>query len=334
MRPLVSVVLPFRNAEATLDRAINSIVQQAFLDWELILVNHASDDQSAEVARRWCRKDQRLRLISDNGVGLVSALNAGLGQVNAPYVARMDADDFSYPDRLMQQYNFLSQHPNVGGVGCQVRYCSSAPPQPGMQAYVTWVNQLVGAEEIWLNQFVESPLVHPSVMFRTQLLRQYGVYRSGDFPEDYELWLRWLGKGVVLAKLPSTLLDWYDAPARLSRTSQRYHPDAFYRIKTNYLAHWLQQHNPFFPDVVVWGGGRKSRQRVRWLEAHGIRIRAIIDVVPNKTSTYPCIFYQDITPPGQYFILSYVGNRGQRDSIRHFLRQRGYVEGKHFLMVA
>ena len=328
------MVLPFRNPEATLDRAIKSIVRQSLAEWELILVNNASTDQGLVTARQWKQQDARIQLVDEPQVGITGALNRGLRFVTASVIARMDSDDVSYPDRLAKQLQFLDEHATVSAVGCQVRCCPADEPQAGMQAYVDWVNTLVAPEQIQLNRFVESPLVHPSVMFRTSLLAKYGDYRPGPFPEDYELWLRWLSHDVVIAKHPETLFDWYDSGSRLSRTHERYRPEAFYRIKTHYLAEWLLRRNPFHPQVVVWGGGRKSRQRVRLLENYGVRVQAVIDVVPNRTTTLPCIFYEEVAAPGQYFILSYVGNRGRRDKIRQFLRQRGYQEGVHFLLVA
>ena len=306
---------------------------QSFPAWELVLVDHASSDDSVAIARQWVRQDARIRLVRTSQPGLVSALNRGLAEVRAPLVARMDADDVLHPARLHRQYQYLVDHPTVAAVGCQVRYRADVP-QPGMQAYVDWTNTLLTTEAIYRNQFVESPLVHPSVMFRASLIERYGPYRAGDFPEDYELWLRWLARGELMAKCPEVLLDWYDPPNRLSRTHAAYRPEAFYQIKSQYLAQWLTQHNPFHPRVVVWGGGRKSRQRTRMLAHYGIQVTALIDVVAHKTSVLPTIFYQDTAPPGQYFILSYVGNRGKREEVRDFLVQRGYREAIDFLLVA
>lgn len=334
MPPRISVVLPFRNAQATLERAIASIIDQSLTDWELILVNNTSTDNGEAIAQRWATRDRRIRILYEDNPGIVHALNRGLRDARAPLIARMDADDISYPDRLASQYAYLQAYPHVQAVGCRVRYCGDGESHPGMQTYVNWVNTLVTPKEIQRNRFVESPLVHPSVTFRADLLTQYDAYRIGSFPEDYELWLRWLDQGAILAKCPEVLLDWYDSSSRLSRTDERYEPEAFYRVKTQYLARWLARHNPFHPHVVVWGGGRKSRQRMRLLENRGIAIQAVIDIVANKTTVLPCIYYQDLAPPGQYFILSYVSNRGRRDEIRQFLRQRGYQEGVDFLLAA
>ncbi len=332
MIPRVSVVLPFCNAEATLSRAIESIVCQTFPYWKLLLINHASTDDSVAIADRWCAQDQRITVLHEHRPGLVHALNTGLAHVRTQLTARMDADDVSHPERLIRQTEALRDE-SLAAVGCRVRYCATHP-QPGMQAFVDWTNKQLTSSDIRRNRFVESPLVHPSMMFRTSVVKRYGAYRHGDFPEDYELWLRWLSHGLHIAKCADVLLDWYDKPTRLSRTHLRYRPEAFYQVKTEYLARWLAQHNPFHPRVVVWGGGRKSRQRVRLLEGHGIVVEAIIDVVPAKTSVYPCIFYQDLAPPGEYFILSYVGNRGRREEVSQFLLQREYQEEVDFLLVA
>ncbi|MEQ9442438.1 MAG: glycosyltransferase family A protein [Cyclobacteriaceae bacterium] len=331
--PTVSFILPFFNAENTIHRAISSIIAQTSSDWELILVDNGCTDSGYKIAQSLAQSSRQISLIIEDHPGVVHAFNTGLTHAQGTYIARMDADDISHPTRLEKQLALMEQQPEIGVVSGQVRYQSDLP-QRGMKNYVDWVNALVVPEQIAINRFVELPMINPTLTFRRTCLEQLGSYRSGDFPEDYELMLRWLGQGVGMAKVPDVVLDWYDYPQRLTRTDDRYTTDAFYRIKTHYLADWLQQHNPFYPKIVVWGAGRKSRQRARLLEEKGIKIDAYIDVVRDKTQEHPCIFYQDIAPPGQYFVVSYVGNRGQREKIRDFLISRGYQEGVHFILAA
>ena len=331
--PLISVILPFYNAEDTLSSAINSIFNQSIEQWELILVDNASTDHSRNIAQSFVEKDTRIRLVDEPNRSVVSAFNTGLAQAQGSYIARMDADDISYPTRLATQRFFLRKHPEIDVVSGRVLYQAKFR-QEGMQQYVNWVNSITTPEQITKNQFVELPAINPSLMFRRLALNQYGSYRNGDFPEDYELLLRWLSLGATISKVEDVVLDWHDAPQRLTRTDKRYSSEAFYRIKTTYLGRWLKQNNPFYPKVVVWGAGRKSRQRAKLLGAEGISITAYIDIVPNKTKEHPCIYYQDIAPPGQYFILSYVSNRGQRAKIRDFLLAKGYREAIDFLLVA
>src|SRR5207247_9233486 len=128
--------------------------------------------------------------------------------------------------------------------------------------HVDWSNTLLSHQEISLARFVESPVVHPSVMFRRELIDRLGGYAEGQFPEDYELWLRWLEAGVRFEKLPEALLRWRDRDARLSRSDPRYDSEAFYRMKAIYLARWLAANNRHHPKIVVCGAGRLTRRRV------------------------------------------------------------------------
>src|SRR5206468_1742060 len=157
---------------------------------------------------------------------------------------------------------------------------------------------------------------------------------DGHFPEDYELWLRWLEAGVRMAKAPEVLLDWHDLPGRLSRTHPRYDVDAFYRVKAGYLARWLARHG--HRDVVVWGSGKSSRQRASYLEAAGCRITAYVDVDPRRklSRDVPIHYYRDVRSPEVGFIVSYIGKRDGRAFVRAHLGAHGFIEGTHFLLAA
>ncbi|MCK5803596.1 MAG: glycosyltransferase family 2 protein, partial [Lentisphaeria bacterium] len=201
--PSISVLLPVYDGTATLQRAIQSIREQTLADWELIVVNDGSTDGTAKMLADCAAEDIRIRVFTHTrNRGIVSALLTGLEQARAPYIARMDADDLCAPERLEQQRDFLDAHPDIGLVGCRVRFGGDRATHAGYAAYVDWTNTLLEPEEIALNRFVESPFAHPSVAFRRELPECFGSYRDGDFPEDYELWLRWLDAGVRMAKLP------------------------------------------------------------------------------------------------------------------------------------
>lgn len=328
----VSVVLPFYQAESTLERAIESILNQTFQDFELILVDNHSTDKSLKIAQKLAEKDNRIRLLREEKQGVVFAMNKGMKAAKGTFIARMDADDFSYPQRLGKQYHFLSEHPEIGVVGSNVRHVSSFPSK-GLNRFVKWVNSFHSTEEIRKNRFIEIPMVQPSVMFRAELISHYGEYRQGDFPEDYELFLRWLDAGVKFYQLPETLLDWYDSASRLTRTDDRYSSEAFYKTKAFYFAKWFQR-SQFEKSLWIWGAGRKSRQRTRFIENEGLRIAGFYDLHANKTSKKNCLSFQEIPSPGVQFIVSMVGNYGAREKIRSFLENKGYIKEKDFLLMA
>lgn len=330
--PKVSVVLPFYNAEATLERAVESIQSQTFQNFELILVNNNSTDQSVQIAQKLSTSDARIQLLHERQQGVTFAANTGNNAASGEYIARMDADDFSLPERLEKQTRFLDRSPQTGVVSCLVKHIDPTMKSGGIKKYVEWVNSLDTPQAIKQNRFIEMPLINPSVMFRRQLLKKHGGYVHGNFPEDYEMWLRWLGNGVVIDKIPQVLFHWHDSDSRLTRTDPRYSTDAFYRTKAEHLSKWLLNNN--HPYLWVWGAGRKSRMRVSHLMDKGVFIEGYIDLKTRELEDSCCIHYNDFNWNAPAFILSYVGNHGAREKIRAFLHSKGKIEGKDFLLVA
>jgi glycosyltransferase involved in cell wall biosynthesis len=326
----VDVLMPFRNAAETLPASLASLAAQT-IPFRLIAVDDGSTDHSASLVDAAFPRS----IIPSRGRGLVAALNTGLDHAHAPLIARMDADDTMRPDRLEKQVAALAGHPDWDAVACRVAYHGDGD---GFRRYVDWTNEQLSPEAITLNRFVESPLVHPSLCFRAELIGRFGPYRDGAFPEDYDLWLRWLEAGVVIGKVPEALLTWHDSVRRLSRTDDRYAVDAFYRLKAEYLARWLAAHNPHHPDIVVWGAGYRTRKRVRLLEEHGIRVKAYVDINPRRRGTSisgaPVLMPDALPEPSDAFVVPYVGNTGARALIAERLEARGYRHGRDFICAA
>ncbi|MBI1356294.1 MAG: glycosyltransferase [Acidobacteria bacterium] len=334
----ISVLLPVYNERTLLGEALDSLLAQTEPDFEIVAVDDGSTDGTADLLDARARQDSRLRPLHLPHGGIVAALNAGLAVAQGRYIARMDADDVARPDRLRLQAELLDRRPEVGLVAGRVRFLGDAQAQAGMARFVGWTNGLLSAERISCERFVESPFVHPSVMFRRELVEQFGGYRAGDFPEDYELWLRWLEAGVRMEKLDAELLDWRERPQRLTRTDPRYGVEAFFRCKAPYLARRLAEINPQHPRVVVWGAGRVTRLRLRPLFELGIEPSAWIDIDRNKigwtVQGAPVLGPGDLPQPAETFVLAAVGKRGARELIEPVLRRRGFVVGRTCLFCA
>jgi len=337
-RPKVSVILPAYNTETTVARAINSIREQTFPDWELIIADDGSTDQTAEIAAQAARDDRRIRLHRCPHRGLVPTLNEAIELARGPFLARMDADDESSPDRLALQADFLTRNPQVSLVASQVRFGGDRSSAPGYAQYVDWTNTVLSAEEISMSRFIESPIAHPSVMYRREALAQSGGYRDTDWPEDYELWLRWLEAGMRFEKLNQSLITWNDSTNRLSRIHPRYRTEAFYACKCHYLARWITRKNESARQVMLWGAGRITRKRFERLEATDVSLAGYIDINPRKIGLKiggrPVYGVSEIPEDRSWFIIAGVGNRGAREEIRRELEQRGYREGMDFMLAA
>ena len=183
--PKVSVVLPFFNAEKTLQRAVESIYEQDFEDFECILVDNNSSDRSGEIANEWTGRDRRIKLVSESRQGVMFASNCGAEQSTGEYLARMDADDRAYPERLRLQVEFLNQNPDFGAVAGQVMHVGEPERTEGFRRFVDWSNSLTTYEEIYFRRFIEAPIVNPTTMWRRETMVKHGMYLCADFPEDY-----------------------------------------------------------------------------------------------------------------------------------------------------
>lgn len=334
--PLVSVLLPFHNAAETLGDCVESILAQTLTDFEVIAVNDGSNDASVSVLQQY--NDQRLKIIDSSHRGLVSALNTGLAYCAAPLVARMDADDVMHKQRLERQYRYLRGHHDVVLLATQARKFPHASIRNGYREYMRWQNSVLTHEDIVNQVYIESPFAHPSVMYRRDSVIAAGAYRQGEFPEDYELWLRLLHLGHRMEKLPQVLLDWRESDTRLSRVSENYSRTAFDWLRAHYLAQDSRLHNR---PIAFWGAGRKTRQRARYLLDKGFEPAVWIDIDPKKIGNRvqgidvvePAWLDQAIVDGDKPFVLNYVTNHGARDIARTYLDRIGYVIGQDYLEV-
>ncbi len=333
--PPVDILLPYRDAAETLPVCLESIARQTHGNWRLVAVDDGSHDGSPRLVRAFAARHGRTLALESGGAGLVAALRCGLAQAGAPLIARMDADDVMHPERLERQVAHLVADPQCGVVGCQV---TEDELTGGLRRYVAWNNGLLDHEAMFRARFIEAPLIHPTACFRRELVAQHGGYRDGDFPEDYDLWLRWMEGGVRFAKIPVPLLTWRDRPERLTRTDPRYAIDQFFAVKAGALVRWLDAESPFGRTVWVWGAGYETRRRVRSLVRAGVSIASFIDIDPRKIGTRnqdgPVVGPEALPGPESCLVIAAVGSLGARELITAELRCRGFVEGRTLLCIA
>lgn len=326
--------MPCYNAAATVARAVESIRGQTMPDWELIAVDDGSTDGSMDVIKKASADDARIQCIRREHAGVAATSNHGFSLAKAPVIARMDADDVSHTDRLEKQLDMLTNHPDLGAVTCLAEFAGDQESAGGYAHHVDWTNRHLTPDDIALNRFIDLPFPHPTLMYRRELIEKHGSYRHGDFPEDYEMILRWLDSGVRIGKVDEILYDWHDPPTRLSRNDPRYDPAAFHRCKAPYLTNAIIASGCGARELWIWGAGRPARKCARPLEAAWKRASGFIDIDPRKIGRElhgrPVVSAQDLPPAERVVIVSYVGTRGARNTIRAELLGSGRTEGVDF----
>ena len=183
--PLVSIGMPVRNNQATLAQALRSIVHKTFTDWELLLIDDGSTDDSPAIASRFADADGRIRVFSDGQqLGLPERLNQAIAASRGTYFARMDGDDVSYPRRLERQIEYLRRYPSVDLVGCGAIV---------FRGNGTILGKLVPPERhsaICAHVYSHIPIMHPTFLGRINFFREFGYRSSAHRCEDQDLLLR------------------------------------------------------------------------------------------------------------------------------------------------
>lgn len=329
--PTVSVVLPVYNAEDFIEQSIESILTQTMSDFELIIIANGSNKATLEKIRSF--SDPRINLLQLPKPCVVEASNVGICAAWGKYIARMDADDYAHPERLERQAAFLRENSGYDAVSCLVKYEGDSIRNYGYYLHVEWLNSLVDSSGIYENRFVDLPVANPSLMAKREIFDHYGLYQKGDFPEDYELVLRWLERGANIGKVRQFLFHWRDHARRLSRNHEMYSQDAFYRIKTEYFARWFNRHFPGEKEVLIWGTGKSVREKCRFLANWNITVSGYIDVKSSRENQTPPVYHYRSIPNGK-FILSYVSDRNGRVAIHNELVKRGLRQGEDFYMMS
>ena len=200
-KPAISVAMSVFNNAPYLEASIVSILEQSFGDFEFLVVNDGSSDESASIIEGFARLDGRIRLFCQPNRGLVTSLNRLLAEAGAPLIARMDGDDIALPERFARQVEYLRSHPDVGVLGTSTHDIDES-------GKIVRENAGYPCDHDALVEGIghRSPFCHPSVIMRTDVVRGAGGYRAAfAHCEDYDLWLR-LAERTLLANLPEPLL--------------------------------------------------------------------------------------------------------------------------------
>ena len=229
--PLVSVLMPVYNGEKYLKEAIDSILNQTYTNFEFIIINDGSTDNSEAIILSY--GDSRIVYIKNpENYKLIQTLNIGFTLAKGRYIARMDADDISHPDRLQKQVQFLDINEDYGLVGSGVNLLHGA--NKSQLLYHTDHASLKFALAFYC------PFIHPSIMLRKEVIKDMDAVCDSNYvhAEDYELWTR-LSFITKMANLPEYLLDYRIHDAQISSLNSLTQIELANTIRVNYLKHYF-----------------------------------------------------------------------------------------------
>jgi glycosyltransferase involved in cell wall biosynthesis len=223
-QPLVTVLMPVYNAERFLSEAIDSILNQTLTNFEFLIIDDGSTDNSLNIIKSYA--DSRIKLVqNEKNMGITATLNKGIHLAAADLIARMDADDISYSERLLKQYNYLKHHPDCALLSTQARVIT----EDKQTEYIDNTN----GDFFYYNLTFSSPIFHPSVMYRKKAVQEVGMY-TVPYSEDFELFWH-LSRKYKLYNLPEVLLDYRNNSASLHQVAKKkeYGEAAYYQLLRN-----------------------------------------------------------------------------------------------------
>jgi glycosyltransferase involved in cell wall biosynthesis len=332
--PKVSVLVAAYNAAASITACLTSIGRQSFKDWQCVVVDDGSTDDTATLVNSIIANDPRVQLLQRPHQGVVAARNAGIDNCTGDFIAIMDADDFMLPERLAAQLRAFEQTASLAAVGSKVCYLPRTAVGPGRLDYERWLNSQRSADDIRRHRYIEMPVGHPTLMLRASALKALR-YRDMGWPEDWDLLLRLLDLGAEVSIVPQVLHHWNLAESTLSQHSPAYTIEAFARCRATFLA------DGFLRDVnnyALMGYGNTGKRLRKDLRALGKQCSLICELHPariGQTIDGAEVIHHDEIPqrPIDKMLVSVAGWE-ERQSIRELLNRNGLLENQDFVFTA
>lgn len=254
--PLISILSPFKDSAEHIKTCIDSIVAQSYSQWELIIVDDHSTDQSPELVKLFAQEDDRILLLKNSGSGIIQALRLAFEHSSGELITRMDSDDIMAPQKLMVMAQQLQRHGKGHIALGQVKYFCDGTLGNGYKTYEKWLNQLTATGHNFSEIYKECVIPSPCWMVYRDDFTSCGAFSSSTYPEDYDLAFRFYKKGIICLASNEVLHYWRDYETRTSRTDPNYAENHFLTLKIDYFLDLDRK--PSRP-LVLWSAGFKGK---------------------------------------------------------------------------
>lgn len=311
----VSIILPVKNVERWIEETLSSIQQQTYQDWELVIVDDHSQDRTWEILNSYSRQQpDKIQLYRNPGEGIIPALQFALSKCSGRYVTRIDGDDLMPPDRLKLHVEKLISAPKKTIVTGKVQYFHENEISEGYRKYENWLNERIARDDHFKHIYRECVIASPNwICFREDLL-DHNLFDFLEYPEDYDLVLKWYQNNFEVLSVNETTLLWREHPDRTSRNSESYQQKAFFELKIKRL---IEKEYNKSKRIGVIGKGQKANLCATILNEFGIHCEQYND--PGKLDELP---QRSID-----LLLIAVYPEGRISEIESFLSSQGYLLG-------
>lgn len=273
-KPLVSILIPFKNTELFLVECLDSIVNQTYTNWELIIVDDSSTDSSYNIVNAFAKKEHRIKLLKNSGNGIIPALQRAFQHSKGEFITRMDSDDIMRPKKIEVLVNQLLNHGQKHVALGLVNYFSNEGIKAGYKSYETWLNLLTKNGTNYSEIYKECVIPSPCWMIHREDFIDSDAFNPNRYPEDYDLAFRFYKQGYRCIPCNTVVHDWRDYSTRTSRTHQHYAENHFIDLKIHYFLEL--DHDPN-KKLVVWGAGRKGKKVAKSLLEKKIAFEWVCD---------------------------------------------------------
>ena len=320
--PKISIITPFKNTSSFLTACLDSILIQSYTNWELLVVDDHSTDESYKLVENYAVKDKRIRLMTNKSNGIIAALQTAYQQSQGELITRMDSDDIMTENKLEVLSHLLSKsgkgHVAVG----QVTYFSATGISDGYAKYESWLNSLTASGRNFSELYKECPIPSPCWMIHRDDFDRCGGFSPDTYPEDYDLSFRFFEAGFQCIPCSEKLHLWRDYPSRTSRTHEHYAQNYFLDLKFKYF---VKLHYDSRRPLVIWGAGFKGKHLARMFLSRSIPFVWMCDN-PNKIGRdiygQKMVNFSAIDDLESPQIIVTVANPEAQDAIDTFLTQR------------
>jgi glycosyltransferase involved in cell wall biosynthesis len=265
---LISILIPAKNAESYLRACIDSITAQTYANWELIVVNDHSTDQTPVILKDLTTTDNRIKTLNNEGHGIINALRLAYQNSRGNLITRMDADDLMSKDKLSLMSSLLTSNGRGNLAVGLVEYFKEGGVGPGYLKYAEWLNTLTSNGENFNQIYKECSIPSPCWMTYREDLDQCNAFLSDQYPEDYDLAFRFRSQRLNVLPVNKVIHYWRDHDTRASRNDPNYEDNRFINLKVHYF---LKQDYDVAQSLILWGAGNKGKEIAKNLISRNVK---------------------------------------------------------------